>query len=370
MIFAVNLSSAGNDVKFVVEHQMKDGTIRTNSEGMTSYGEIVRSNIYVMVKETYKRLFFYTTEAGIIEAIAKRFRSGNTHLKNGLTIHKFLVDHKLVVSNRCYEKANPRVQDQGIELITIPSKPSNRTEDDKRFPMHTAIFITDAEANAKVVINNPKNCNEVCRVLEDGDRYQVDVFFIRWAGWKFMNYRAAIKATLYPEDEVKKATTYYEFGWISDEKDGYAKDCLVKLSADEQAQFDQYEKELAEKQARSEEKKKLNGTVKPYNKPQKPKYQKSNQGGYKGKPRSTGGYRGGNNRGSSQSGYNRSNYSGDNRNNAGNYRGNGNRNVADRGGSGYKNNTGSGYRNTRTERNSNNRYAGSSSNRGSYRDRT
>ena len=321
MIYAINMSSIGSDVRFVIEHEMKDGSTISKTEGMIDYSDIIASNIYIAVKNDYKRLFFYTTETGIIEAIAKRFRSGDTHLKNGLTLHKLLVNHRLVVANRPYDQTNPSIVDNGIQLKTIPSKPSERVDSEKRTPMHIAIFITDAEADAKVSINNSKNCSEAYEILEPGEKFRVHVFLIRWAGWKFMNYRAAFKIKLYPNDSEKTTTTYYEFGWISDANDGYAKDCLVKLSDAEKEQFDQYEKDLAEKQAKSEDRKKMNASIRPYEK--KSKYQRS--AGDSSRPYKPGGYQKSNQnsnyRGNSSGGNRNYNSQRTNGNNGGSYRG-------------------------------------------------
>lgn len=202
----------------------------------------VQAKFDVTCGDDYSFTLMSATSPKIIHAASKRFLSGVSRLKVGVTYHEFFVDEEVVVIDRPNKGANcPNMEEAGISLTTVPFKQKARTPEQKTCPMRAIVVVSDVKATVKARMNNQTNYSEKTTFVNGP--YQYDIFLIRWSGWKQMQYRAALLL------EVDGETSVYELGYVENATTKYCKDCLVKLNPQGVIDFLAYEKELDAKLA-------------------------------------------------------------------------------------------------------------------------
>lgn len=170
---------------------------------------------------------FWTVDESVQGAISKRFQTGVARLKDDVNRHDLFISNRLMALNRKPDDKLPSIED-GMEIISIPANPDERTELEKKLPRNVIIVLSNTSDEIQVAINNPINTLEIGHFVKDNIVF--DEMTIKWPSWRALKHRAALY--------IKMGDTLfgYELGSSNNPK-GQAQNDLIAMTDDDMAKF-------------------------------------------------------------------------------------------------------------------------------------
>lgn len=170
---------------------------------------------------------FWTVDESVQGAISKRFQTGVARLKDDVNRHDLFISNRLMALNRKPNDKLPSMED-GMEIISIPANPDERTELEKKLPRNVIIVLSNTSDEIQVAINNPINTLEIDHFVEDNIVF--DEMTIKWPSWRALKHRAVLYL------KIGDTLFGYELGSSNNPK-GQAQNDLIAMTDDDIIKF-------------------------------------------------------------------------------------------------------------------------------------
>lgn len=170
---------------------------------------------------------FWTVDELVQGAISKRFQTGVARLRDDVNRHDLFISNRLMALNRKPNDKLP-IPFDGMEIISIPANPDERTELEKKLPRNVIIVLSNTSDEIQVAINNPINTLEIDHFVEDNIVF--DEMTIKWPSWRALKHRAVLYL------KIGDTLFGYELGSSNNPK-GQAQNDLIAMTDDDIIKF-------------------------------------------------------------------------------------------------------------------------------------